>query len=246
VGEFSLVSNQKHIHEKPADHQDPDRDLEPHPRQGSHHRADAGNRRMVTALLREGDFTYKRPDQRPEQQAKRQEKHPHNAPHHRADRPPARPAEPFCASRPAQHFECLGNGHQRDEDRKRPPVQPGIRPKHQAIGDHADENDQMPRQNRQHTAHRASQQQADRDEPRRPGPDIAPDRARLNRFQHAMGLTRNPYTLQPMTTLQSGLPHFGIIRIRTKRQFDLSGPDGLQEDPEGRVCRRVSFWHGSI
>jgi hypothetical protein len=29
----------------------------------------------------------------------------------------------------------------------------------------------------------------------------------------------------------AGLPHFGTIRTCTKRPFDLSGPDGLQEDP---------------
>ena len=31
--------------------------------------------------------------------------------------------------------------------------------------------------------------------------------------------------------VETGLPHFGTIRTCTKRPFNLSGPDGLQEDP---------------
>ena len=68
LSRLRLLSNQKHIEEKPSDHHQADHDLKSHPGDCADHRADAGESGSLSVFFGEDDFTDNRANEWAEQQ----------------------------------------------------------------------------------------------------------------------------------------------------------------------------------
>ena len=116
--------NPDHIHHQPEDHEHPDDNLDHHACHRAEHRAQPRDCCWVHLFLGKDKLTKHRADQGPQDQAEGDKKDADDTSNQGPRRPPARAAEPTCASSTAEKLKHLRQDQQNTKHDKGPPLHP--------------------------------------------------------------------------------------------------------------------------